>query len=63
MHTKLRHTCRGTATSAAINAAIPRNELFVAAAVEDRPTFASTIYANVLEYIHLYKVKRQRKWG
>ena len=42
-------TCSGTAISVAINAAMPRKALFVATAVEDRPTLASTIYANELE--------------
>jgi hypothetical protein len=41
-------TCNGTAISAAINARKPLKELFVATAVPDLPTFASTIYASVL---------------
>lgn len=48
-----RRTCRGTAISAATNADKPLNALFVAAAVDERPTFASTMYASVLAYIDL----------
>jgi hypothetical protein len=47
-------TCSGTATSAAMNPANPLHKLLVATAVDERPTLASTIYASVLEYIHLY---------
>ena len=47
------HTCSGTASSAAMKPAVPLKKLFVATAVEDLPVFASTIYASVLEYIHL----------
>lgn len=36
-----------------MNADIPRKELLVATAVEERPVFESTMYASVLEYIHL----------
>ena len=32
----------------------PRKKLFAATAVEERPVFASTMYASVLEYIHLH---------
>jgi hypothetical protein len=46
-------TCNGTAISAATNADIPRKELLVATALDDRPTLASTMYAKVLAYIHL----------
>jgi hypothetical protein len=47
-------TCSGTATSAAMNPAIPLHKVLVATAVDERPTLASTIYASVLKYIHLY---------
>jgi hypothetical protein len=46
-------TCRGTAISVATKAVSPRTVLFVATAVEDRPVFASTMYASVDEEIHL----------
>lgn len=36
-----------------IKAIVPRNELFVATAVDERPGLASTRYASVLAYIHL----------
>jgi len=36
-----------------MKARVPRNELFVATAVHERPGLASTRYANVLVYIHL----------
>lgn len=58
-------TCNGIAISAATNADMPRKELLVATALDDRPTLASTMYARVLAYIHLpRKVKRaqQRAW-
>jgi hypothetical protein len=42
-------TWSGTAISVATNAAMPRKALFVATAVEERPTLASTIYASELE--------------
>ena len=46
-------TCRGAATSVAMNAVRPRNALFAATADDDRPTLASTMYASVLVYIDL----------
>lgn len=45
--------CKGIATSAAMNAISPRKKLFTATALEDRPALASTMYANILEYIQL----------
>lgn len=46
-------TWSGTATSAATKARIPLKQLFVATAVDERPTLASTMYVRVMEYIHL----------
>ncbi len=40
-------TCKGTATSDATSAQAPRIVLFAAKAEEDRPAFASTMYASV----------------
>ena len=56
-----RRTCNGTASSAAANAKSPRNRLFVATADDDRPAFESTMYASVLEYIHLRETVHQRQ--
>lgn len=47
------HTCNGTATSNEINAMTPEHELFVATALDDLPTLASTMYAREVKYIHL----------
>ena len=41
-------TCSGAATSVAMKAVRPRNALFAATADEERPVFASTMYARVL---------------
>ena len=41
--------CSGTAASVKMQAATPRKQLFVATAAEERPGFASTMYASVLE--------------
>jgi hypothetical protein len=53
-------TWSGTAISAATKPPIPRNELFVATAVDERPMFASTIYARALAYIHLKPIKEEK---
>lgn len=42
-------TCKGTATSDATSAHAPRIVLFAAKADDDRPAFASTMYASVQE--------------
>lgn len=41
--------CNGAANSEATKPNNPRNALFVAIAADDRPVFASTMYASVLE--------------
>ena len=46
-------TCNGTAISPATNPDIPRKQLLVATALDDRPTLASTMYVKELAYIHL----------
>ena len=43
------HTCKGTVISVATKAKPPRKALFKATDVDDRPLFASTRYAKVLE--------------
>lgn len=54
-------SCSGTATIVDTNASVPRNELFVATALDVRPGFASTTYAHVLAYIHLRIVSASTK--
>ena len=44
-----RQTSRGTAISAAMKPERPLTQLFVDTADDDRPVFASTMYARVLE--------------
>ena len=56
-----KESCSGTAASVNTNAATPRKQLFIATADEERPGLASTIYAAVLEYIHLKLCVRLNK--
>ena len=41
-------SCSGTATNVEMKAAMPRTQLFVATAAEERPGWESTMYASVL---------------
>ena len=42
-----------------MNPTTPLYKLLVATAVDERPTFASTIYESVLEYVHLHSIRQR----